>query len=284
MIIVTVIAAKSRSESLQVVTGRLDAHQLGKRPVEIKTIGEDMFQFTYSGIELGAFRDVIGEVEDADVIIAPSNCLPPKLFVADMDSTMIGQECIDELAAEVGIKDQVAAITERAMRGELDFSEALRARLALLEGLDVGVIDTLLAERITPNPGAAELISGLKASGVRCVLVSGGFTHFAEPIGRRLGFDRVVANRLEIVDGKLTGKVVGEIVDADTKRRVLLEEAGDETERSVAIGDGANDLLMMGVAGVGIAYRAKPKVAAEADARLDHASLDKLLVALGLDD
>ena len=280
----TVIAAKSRNESLQVVTGRLYAHQLGKRLREIKTIDDNMFQFTFSGMELEAFRGVIGTVEDTDVIVLQADRLPPKLFVADMDSTMIGQECIDELAAEVGLKERVAEITERAMRGELDFAEALRARLALLEGLDVGVIDRLLVERITPNPGAAELISGLKAAGVRCVLVSGGFTHFAEPIGKRLGFDRVVANRLEVVDGKLTGKVEGDIVDAETKRRILLEEAGEEVEHSIAIGDGANDLLMMGAAGLGIAYRAKPRVAAEADARLDHAPLDTLLVALGLED
>ncbi|WP_345777690.1 phosphoserine phosphatase SerB [Sphingomicrobium clamense] len=215
-----------------------------------------------------------------DILAQRAACFPPKLFVADMDSTMIGQECIDELAAEVGLKDKVAAITERAMRGELDFAEALRERLALLEGLEVSVIDRLLFNRITPNPGARELIEGLKAAGVRCVLVSGGFTHFAKPIGELLGFDRVVANRLGVVDGKLTGKVEGDIVDADTKRRVLLEEAGDEVERSVAIGDGANDLKMMEVAGLGIAYRAKPKVAAQADARLNHASLDSLLVAL----
>ena len=278
MIIVTVIAAGRLGESVEIAYDRLSGD------VERRVLSGDVAELHVSGPRLEDVRASLGTIDGTDLIVQQADRRPPSLFVADMDSTMIGQECIDELAAEVGIKDLVAAITERAMRGELDFAEALRARLSLLEGLDVGVIDRLLSERITPNPGAAELISGLSAAGVRCVLVSGGFTHFAEPIGKRLGFDRVVANELGVVDGKLTGKVEGDIVDAQTKRRILLEEAGDAIVRSVAIGDGANDLLMMGAAGLGIAYRAKPKVAAEADARLDHASLDKLLVAFGLED
>ena len=209
--------------------------------------------------------------------------IEPKVFLADMDSTMIGQECIDELAAEAGVGERVAAITERAMRGELDFEAALRERLALLEGLDAGVIDRLLATRITANPGARTLVRTLKARGVRCVLVSGGFTAFANVIGERLGFDRVVSNTLGIEGGKLTGTVEGPIVDASRKLDVLEEErARVDCGHVIAIGDGANDLPMLRAADLGVAYHAKPRVAAEADARIDHHGLDALLWGLGI--
>ena len=209
--------------------------------------------------------------------------IEPKVFLADMDSTMIGQECIDELAAEAGVGERVAAITERAMRGELDFEAALRERLALLEGLDAGVIDRLLATRITANPGARTLVRTLKARGVRCVLVSGGFTAFANVIGERLGFDRVVSNTLGIEGGKLTGTVEGPIVDASRKLDVLEEErARVDGGHVIAIGDGANDLPMLRAADLGVAYHAKPRVAAEADARIDHHGLDALLWGLGI--
>lgn len=278
--IVTVIAEGRRDESLGIVEQRLRA--VGVEVRNVYTLGGSVAELRLLTDDVDGIRPLVGAIPDTDIFVQRHHHRPPELFVADMDSTMIGQECIDELAAEVGIKDRVAAITERAMRGELDFAAALRERLALLEGLDVGVIDKLLEERIRPNPGAQELLSGLKGNGVRCVLVSGGFTHFANPIGRLLGFDRVVANRLEVVNGKLTGQVEGEIVDARTKRRILEEEAGRNIQHSVAIGDGANDLDMMKAAGLGIAYRAKPKVAAEADARLDHHDLDRLLYAFGL--
>ena len=209
--------------------------------------------------------------------------IEPKVFLADMDSTMIGQECIDELAAEAGVGERVAAITERAMRGELDFEAALRERLAFLEGLDGGVIDRLLATRITANPGARTLVRTLKARGVRCVLVSGGFTVFANVIGERLGFDRVVSNTLGIEGGKLTGTVEGPIVDASRKLDVLEEErARVDGGHVIAIGDGANDLPMLRAADLGVAYHAKPRVAAEADARIDHHGLDALLWGLGI--
>ncbi|WP_343347777.1 phosphoserine phosphatase SerB [Sphingomicrobium sp. XHP0239] len=236
-------------------------------------------------LDEGSAAEIEGRVDSAtgvDVVYRPSP-FEPRLFLADMDSTMIGQECIDELAEVAGVGERVAAITERAMRGELDFEGALRERLALLDGLDAGVIERLLASRIRPNPGARTLVQTLKARGVRCVLVSGGFTAFADVIGDRLGFDRVVSNRLSIQDGRLTGTVEGPIVDADRKLAVLEEErARLDGGYVVAIGDGANDLPMLRAADLGVAYHAKPRVAAEADARIEHHGLDALLWGLGI--
>ncbi len=196
---------------------------------------------------------------------------------------MIGQECIDELGDMAGVGEQVAAITERAMQGELDFAGSLKERLALLEGLPVETISRLLDERIVPNPGAERLVRTLKAKGVRCVLVSGGFTAFADVVGGWLGFNRVVANKLGVEGNRLTGTVDGDIVDRTTKANVLREEMAALGEgTSLAIGDGANDLDMLDAASLGIAYRAKPAVAAAADARLDHHPLDSILWALGI--
>ena len=229
---------------------------------------------------LSSLRDVMTPGVDA---IAREEDFRPALLLADMDSTMIGQECIDELAAEAGVGERVAAITERAMRGELDFAGALRERLGLLEGLDAAVIGHLLATRIRPNRGAATMIATLRARGCRCVLVSGGFTAFADVIGERLGFDRVVSNRLGIEDGRLTGTVEGPIVDAERKRAVLAEERGSIGNcAAIAIGDGANDLPMLGEADLGIAFHAKPKVAAAAHARIDHGDLRSVLWGAGI--
>ena len=207
------------------------------------------------------------------------------LLVADMDSTMIGQECIDELADYAGVKPQVAAITERAMQGELDFVGALRERVALLAGLDEAVLAQCLAERVRPNPGAKTLIATMRAGGATCLLVSGGFTAFAGPVGAMLGFDEVRANVLAVEAGKLTGHVEGAIVDSAAKRRAL-EETRDRIklndDATMALGDGANDKAMVEAAGWGIAYRAKPALAEVADARLDHHGLDALLWAQGI--
>jgi phosphoserine phosphatase len=207
------------------------------------------------------------------------------LLVADMDSTMIGQECIDELADFAGVKPQVAEITERAMQGELDFAGALRARVALLEGLDQAVLAQCLAERVRPNPGAKTLIATMRKLGARCLLVSGGFTAFAGPVGELLGFDEVRANTLAIRDGKLIGTVEGAIVDSAVKRASLEQTAkrlGIATDATMALGDGANDKAMVEAAGWGVAYHAKPALAAVADARLDHHGLDALLWAQGI--
>lgn len=224
-----------------------------------------------------------GRVAATDVVVQPSEGREKRLLVADMDSTMITVECIDELADYAGIKAQVAQVTEAAMRGELDFEGALDARVALLAGLDEGAIDRCLAERVTIMPGAKALVRTMRARGARCVLVSGGFTRFAEPVGAEIGFDRVIANRLLVEGGVLTGAVARPIVGAATKEATLREEAAAmPLAQTLAVGDGANDLPMIGAAGLGVAYRAKPVVAAAAAARIEHGDLSALLWAQGI--
>lgn len=226
-------------------------------------------------------RHAIEGWEGMDIIVQPVAGEGPRrgLFVADMDSTIIGQECIDELADMAGIGARVAEITERAMQGELDFAGSLTERVALLAGLPVDTIDRCIAERIRPNPGAERLIGTYRKFGIRTVLVSGGFTAFAGVIGRELGFDRIVANVLSVDDGRLTGGVEGAVVTGETKLSVLEEERAALGRAAIAIGDGANDLKMVAAADLGIAYRAKPILASGADARLDHHPLDALLWA-----
>ena len=224
-----------------------------------------------------------GLVPATDVVVQPSEGREKRLLVADMDSTMITVECIDELADYAGIKAQVAEVTEAAMRGELDFEGALDARVALLAGLDEGAIDRCLAERVTIMPGAKALVRTMRARGARCVLVSGGFTRFAEPVGAEIGFDRVIANRLLVEGGALTGQVARPIVGAATKEATLREEAGPmPLAQTLAVGDGANDLPMICAAGLGVAYHAKPVVAAAAAARIEHGDLSALLWAQGI--
>ena len=220
-----------------------------------------------------------------DVIVHVPGPRLRRLLVADMDSTIIGQECIDELADYAGIKPEIAAITERAMQGELDFAAALEERVSLLEGLEEAAIGRCLAERIRPNPGAATLVRTMRAHGAETVLVSGGFTAFVAPIAQAVGFDRFEANVLAARDGRLTGSVTGRVVDSVVKRNTLVEtrlQLGLAPDETMAIGDGANDIAMIEEAGLGIAYRAKPALAAVADARLDHHGLDALLWAQGI--
>ncbi len=226
-----------------------------------------------------------GAFPGSDVVVQRAAAREKKLLVADMDSTMITVECIDELADYAGIKGQIAEITERAMRGELDFEAALDARVALLEGLDEAAIETCLRERVVIMPGAAALVRTMQARGALTILVSGGFTRFAEPVAANIGFDRAIANRLVIADGVLTGKVVKPIVGSHTKLETLLAataERGLSTEMTLAVGDGANDLAMIERAGLGVAYHAKPIVAAAAAARVDHNNLTALLYAQGI--
>jgi len=230
-------------------------------------------------------RSALEGWEGVDVIVQPGGARRKKLLVADMDSTIIGQECIDELADYAGIKPEIAAITERAMQGELDFAHALAERVALLEGLEEAVIGRCLAERIRPNEGAATLVRTMRSQGAETILVSGGFTAFVAPIAGAVGFDRFEANVLSLGDGRLSGTVEGRIVDSSVKRHALVEareRLGLTREETMAIGDGANDIAMVEEAGLGVAYRAKPALAAVADARLDHHGLDALLWAHGL--
>ena len=221
--------------------------------------------------------------EAIDVIVQPVAARRKTLLVADMDSTMIEQECLDELADMVGLRAHIAAITERAMAGELEFEEALIERVRMLRGVTLAQIETLL-ERITLTPGARALVSTMRAHGAQTVLVSGGFAQFTEPVAARIGFHETRANRLEIENGALTGVVFPPVQGRAGKRAALVElrEArGLAREETLAIGDGANDVDMLREAGLGVAYHAKPKVAAAASARIDHADLSALLHAQG---
>ncbi|MBR0697062.1 phosphoserine phosphatase SerB [Bradyrhizobium lablabi] len=219
-----------------------------------------------------------------DVVVQPQAARRKKLFLADMDSTMIGQECIDELADYAGLKQKVAAITERAMRGEIEFESALRERVALLKGMPVSVVDEVLEKRITPTPGGRALVMTMRAHGAYTCLISGGFALFSNVVAARIGFQENRANQLRIEDGKLTGDVVEPILGRATKLATLVElmESFDLDDiDTLVIGDGANDLGMIEAAGLGVAYHAKPAVAAAAAARIDHSDLTALLYAQG---
>jgi phosphoserine phosphatase len=219
-----------------------------------------------------------------DIVVQPEIGRRKKLFLADMDSTMIGQECIDELADFAGLKAHVAAITERAMRGEIEFEPALRERVALLKGLPVDVVDEVLAKRITPTPGGRELVATMRAHGAFTCLISGGFTLFTNAVAGMIGFQENRGNQLLIEDGKLSGKVAEPVLGRAAKLATLVElrEAFDLDDLdTLAVGDGANDLGMIEAAGLGVAYHAKPAVAAAAKARIDHGDLTALLYAQG---
>jgi phosphoserine phosphatase len=202
------------------------------------------------------------------------------LCVMDMDSTLINIECIDEIADMMNLKPQVSAITERSMRGELDFASSLKARVALLKGLPETALQKVIDERLQANPGAHEWIAACKANNIKTMLVSGGFTLFANHVKTMLGLDYAVANTFEIIDGKLTGNVLGDIVDAERKAQELVklrDELGLNPDQTIAIGDGANDLKMMSVATVGVAYHAKPVVQSQATYALNFSGLDGVI-------
>jgi phosphoserine phosphatase len=229
-----------------------------------------------------AARAAVGD-RPIDVIVQPALGRKKRLIVADFESTIIENEMLEELADFLGMRAHVAEITRRAMNGEIDFLAALSERVALLRGLPASVLDEA-ASRIRLVPGATALIATLRCAGVHTALVSGGFTVFAEPVAARLGFDSVVANRLDIADGKLTGALIPPIVAGATKLETLVSlavELGLSIEDTLAVGDGANDLPMLREAGLGIAFHAKPAVAAASRWRIDHADLTALLYAQG---
>jgi phosphoserine phosphatase len=244
----------------------------------------DAADLRFSG-DSKAARWALDGLEGVDFVVQPDEPRWKRLLVADMDSTIIGQECIDELADYAGLKDKVARITDRAMRGELDFPGALRERVRLLAGLDEQELKRCLNERVRVTAGAETLVQTMRAGGASCLLVSGGFLSFAEPVARTVGFDRVRANRLVFAGGKLSGEVGDPIVDAITKRDSLIEareQLGLRREDVLAIGDGANDKMMIEEAGLGIAFRAKPALVEVADAELRHHGLDALLWVQGV--
>ena len=244
----------------------------------------DAADLSFAG-DARAGRWALGEVAGLDVVIQPAEPRSKRLLVADMDNTIIGQECIDELADFAGLKDQVARITERAMLGELDFANALRERVGLLAGLDEAVLQRCLTERIGLNPGARTLVRTMRAHGASCLLVTGGFRSFADPVAGIAGFDRVAANRLMLDRGKLSGGVEEPVLDARAKCDALIvarEELGLSRGDVIAVGDGANDRLMIAEAGLGVAFRSTPALAEVADAELRHHGLDALLWVQGL--
>jgi len=216
-----------------------------------------------------------------DILVQPVAGRRKRLLVADLESTVIENEMLDELALVLGIGPKVAEITRRAMNGEVDFIAALEARVALLAGIEPRILEAA-ATQIRLTPGARTLVATMRRDGAMTALVTGGFTVFADPVGAELGFDHIVANRLEVVGGRITGKVLPPIVTGETKRETLLTiavERGIPLAQAIAVGDGANDVPMLTAAGVGIAFRAKPAVAAAARWRLDHADLTGLLYA-----
>ena len=249
-------------------------------------------------VDEGRVADIhfLGSVEQAQSALIPLadhldyvvQCVEDrekKLLISDMDSTMITVECIDELADYAGIKDQIAQVTEAAMRGEMDFEEALRGRVALLKGLEMQHIETCLRERVCMSKGAKTLVQTMAARGAHCVLVSGGFTQFAASVSQQLGFHEFCANELAISNDILSGEITGDIVDAQRKRTILeqlISDRGLKASETLAVGDGANDIPMIEAAGLGVAYKAKPAAEGAADMMVRQGDLSALLSAQGI--
>lgn len=284
MFILTLIADGLSAGDTSDAADRL--RSVGCAPGEGRWIDEGTaFDLSFTGDPVAARRAVEGQVARADAIVQREATREKALIVSDMDSTMITVECIDELADYAGLRAEISAVTERAMQGELDFEAALDARVALLKGMDVAILETCYRERVRIMPGAEALVRTMRARGATAVLVSGGFTHFADPVAAAIGFDRAISNRLGMADGKLDGTVGRPIVGAEAKREALraaMAEHGVPLERTLAVGDGANDIPMIEAAGLGVAYHAKEKAAAAADARVMYGDLTVLLYAQGI--
>ena len=273
------------SASLDAATVALEGEGMRLAQAEMLEFCSNVLELSLPEGDPAALRRVLdAHFNPSDLLVSADPITVPNLFVSDMDSTMIGQECIDELGDFAGLKDRIAEITERAMQGELDFETALRERVGLLAGLGEEAITQCLNERIAPMAGARTLVATLKHMGCRTVLVTGGFHHFADVVGEDLGFERVVGNHLEVADGKLTGGLVGAISGSATKLAVLEEERGllGDAAISLATGDGANDIPMIEAATYGMAYHAKPKARAAAHGWINRGDLTSILHLLGI--
>jgi phosphoserine phosphatase len=289
MSIATLIAAEwLESGAISEACDRLSS--AGLDPAEIVWIEPGLAaDIGFSG-DASAARAALQPMEQlVDIAVQSGEHRRKMLLVSDMDSTMITVECIDELADYAGIKPEIAAITERAMAGELDFADALNARVALLAGLNDSVIEECLRERVRSMPGAIELVRTMAAWGAHTMLVSGGFTSFTDPVAAQIGLVEVHANVLEIADGKLTGRLVGAIVDADAKRAFLqaaVDARGCSMQQAIAVGDGANDIPMIAAAadgqGLGVGFHPRPALSAAANFSVRHSDLTALLLAQGV--
>jgi phosphoserine phosphatase len=268
---------KARLERIAALTAPTNLTWLGERALRCEGIA--FSPALRQTIEVAAQAAQL----DATYMVGIRHLNEFKLVAMDMDSTFITIECIDEIADMQGLKPQVAAITEAAMRGELDFAASLTRRVALLEGLDATALERVYEERLRLSPGAETMLKAVQAAGLKTLLVSGGFTFFTSRLKQRMGLDYTHANELEIVDGKLTGKVIGGIVDADEKKRTVervCAELGITPAQAIVMGDGANDLKMMGIAGMSVAFRAKPVVREQASVALNFVGLDGILPLL----